>query len=353
MIIVLKAKVTETEINNIKTFIERTGARIHESEGTEKKIIGIIGDKRDLDQMALEALPGVSKVIRILEPYKLTSRNFHPKSTVVTVGDVRIGDLEPVIFAGPCSVETEEQIWDIAREMSEKKVQILRGGVFKPRSSPYAFQGVGEEGAKWLMEAGKAYKMPVISEVMEINDIDVLDQYVDIFQVGARNMQNFKLLKALGRTKKPIFLKRGIAATLNEFLMSAEYILSEGNDQVILCERGIRTFVEFSRNTFDLNIVPMIKNVSHLPIVIDPSHATGRTDLIVPVSLGGMVAGADGMMIEVHPRPYEAFSDGNQSLTYAQMDGLLEDWNTVREAVITLRKKSMKELEDNESNYSG
>ncbi len=353
MIIVLDNKIKTEELENLKAYIIKTGARVHESEGIEKKVLGIIGDKRDLDQMALEAFPGVTKVIRILEPYKLTSRNFHPKNTIIKVNDVIIGGLEPVIFAGPCSVETEEQIWDIANEMSKKGVNILRGGVFKPRSSPYAFQGLGKIGAEWLHAAGKANNIPVISEVMEISDIDLLYDYVDIFQVGARNMQHFKLLKAIGKTDKPVFLKRGISATLNEFLMSAEYILSEGNEQVMLCERGIRTFVEFTRNTFDLNIVPMIKNVSHLPIIIDASHATGRTDLITPVSLGGMAAGADGMMIEVHPRPYEAFSDGNQSLTYDQMDDFLKDWKTIRESIITLRKKKLKEIEKNASNYSG
>jgi 3-deoxy-7-phosphoheptulonate synthase len=212
---------------------------------------------------------------------------------------------------------------------------------------------LGKIGAEWLQAAGRANNLPVVSEVMEISDIELLYDYIDIFQVGARNMQNFKLLKALGKTDKPIFLKRGIAATLNEFLMSAEYILSEGNEKVMLCERGIRTFVEFTRNTFDLNIVPMIKNVSHLPIIIDPSHATGRTDLIIAVSLGGLTAGADGLMVEVHPRPYEAFSDGNQSLTYEQMNSLLRDWSTIRESVITLRKKKLKEVEKNASNYSG
>ena len=353
MIIVLNNKIKTEDLENLKAYIVKTGASIHESEGIERKVLGIIGDKRDLDQMALEAFPGVSKVIRILEPYKLASRNFHPKNTIIKVNDVNIGGIEPILFAGPCSVETEDQIWDIANEMSKKGVNILRGGVFKPRSSPYAFQGLGKVGAEWIHAAGKANNMPVISEVMEISDIDLLYDYVDIFQIGARNMQHFKLLKALGKTDKPIFLKRGISATLNEFLMSAEYILAGGNEKVMLCERGIRTFVEFTRNTFDLNIVPMIKNVSHLPIIIDPSHATGRTDLITPVALGGMAAGADGMMIEVHPRPYEAFSDGNQSLTYEQMDDFLTDWKTIRDSVLTLRKKKQKEIEKNVSNYSG
>jgi 3-deoxy-7-phosphoheptulonate synthase len=353
MIIVLNDRISEEEVENVKNYILKTGARIHESEGDEKKILGIIGDKRDLDQMALEAFPGVEKVIRILEPYKLTSRKFHPKNTIVKVKDSRVGDLDPVIMAGPCSVETEEQITDIAREMSVKGVKILRGGVFKPRSSPYAFQGMGETGAKWIHAAADQYNMAVVSEVMEISDIDVLYDYVDIFQIGARNMQNFKLLKAIGKTDKPVFLKRGISATLNEFLMSAEYILSEGNEQVILCERGIRTFVEFSRNTFDLNVVPMIKNVSHLPIVIDPSHATGRTDLIIPVALGGLAAGADGVMVEVHPKPYEAFSDGNQSLTYDQMNDFLNAWGIVRESVLKLRQQKLEEIEKNVSDYTG
>ena len=353
MIIVLNDKISAEEVKNVKNYIIKTGARIHESEGIEKKILGVIGDKRDLDQMALEAFPGVEKVIRILEPYKLTSRKFHPKNTVVKVKDTMVGDLEPVLMAGPCSVETEEQITDIAREMSEKGVKILRGGVFKPRSSPYSFQGMGKTGAKWISAAAKKYGMAVISEVMEISDIDILYDYVDIFQIGARNMQNFKLLKAIGKTDKPVFLKRGISATLNEFLMSAEYILSEGNDQVILCERGIRTFVEYSRNTFDLNIVPMIKNVSHLPIVIDPSHATGRTDLIIPITLGGLAAGADGVMVEVHPKPYEALSDGNQSLNYQQMNDLLTAWNTIRESVLKLRQQKLEEIEKNASDYSG
>jgi len=353
MIIVLNDKITDEEIKNVKNYIIKTGARIHESEGTEKKIIGIIGDKRDLDQMAMEAFPGVEKVVRILEPYKLTSRKFHPKNTVVKVKDARVGDIEPVLMAGPCAVETEEQITDIAREISEKGVKVLRGGVFKPRSSPYSFQGMGVTGAKWISAAAKKYNLAVVSEVMEISDIDTLYEYVDIFQIGARNMQNFKLLKAIGKSDKPVFLKRGISATLNEFLMSAEYILSEGNEQVILCERGIRTFVEFSRNTFDLNIVPMIKNVSHLPIVIDPSHATGRTDLIIHVTLGGLAAGADGVMVEVHPKPYEAFSDGNQSLNYDQMGDLLNAWGIVRESVLKLRQQKLEEIEKNVSDYTG
>ena len=347
MIVIVKDNISKEEYKNITEYIINRGARIHESKGKEKSIIGIIGDKRDLDKNALEALPGVEKVVPILEPYKLASRKFNPKNAIIKVKDVEIGGLEPVIMAGPCSVESEEQIWDIAREVSEQGGNILRGGVFKPRTSPYSFQGMGEEGAKLISAAGKHYNLPVISEVMEIQDIETLYDYVDIFQIGARNMQHFKLLKAIGKTDKPVFLKRGMSATLSEFLMSAEYILSEGNHNVMLCERGIRTFVEYSRFTFDMNIVPMIKNISQLPIIVDASHATGRTDLITPVTLAGLTGGADGFMVEVHPKPFEAFSDGNQSLTYKQFKELLDKWGILRESVLKLRNMNLEEVQNN------
>lgn len=347
MIIVVKEKISHNDYEYIKQYILDRGARVHESKGKVKSIIGIIGDKRNLDKNAIEALPGVEQVISILEPYKLASRKMNPNNTVIKVMDVTIGNLEPVIMAGPCSVESEEQIWDIAREVSEQGGNVLRGGVFKPRTSPYSFQGMGVKGAKWISEAAHHYNLPVITEVMEIQDIDKLHDYVDIFQVGARNMQHFKLLKACGKADKPIFLKRGMSATLNEFLMSAEYILSEGNERVILCERGIRTFVEYSRFTFDLNIVPMLKNISHLPVIVDPSHATGRTDLIIPVTLASLTAGADGFMVEVHPKPFEAFSDGNQSLNYKQFNQLLNSWRVIRGSVLKLRDKNLEEIENN------
>jgi 3-deoxy-7-phosphoheptulonate synthase len=352
MIIVLKGTINQEQYDTIKNYVIKRGARVHESKGIEKSLIGVIGDKRDLDKNAIEAMTGVEKVISILEPYKLASRKFHPANTLVKVKDVTIGALEPVIMAGPCSVETEEQIWDIARELSGKGGHILRGGVFKPRTSPYAFQGLGETGAKWISAAGKKYNLPVISEVMEIEDIDILYPYIDIFQVGARSMQNFKLLKALGKSDKPVFIKRGMSATLSEFLMSAEYVLSEGNENVILCERGIRTFVEFTRNTFDLNVIPMVKNLSHLPIIVDPSHATGRTDLVVPVTLAGLVAGADGFMVEVHPCPHEALSDGNQSLNYEQYGQLLRDIKVLYEGIIKLRQQKNEEMSQNVPNYN-
>lgn len=347
MIIVLKGTINQEQYEAIKNYIIKRGARVHESKGIEKSLIGVIGDKRDLDKNAIEAMPGVEQVISILEPYKLASRKFHPDNTLVKVKDVSIGGIEPVIMAGPCSVETEEQIWDIAQNIANSGGHILRGGVFKPRTSPYAFQGLGEVGAKWIAAAGKKYNLPVISEVMEIEDIELLYPYIDIFQVGARSMQNFKLLKALGKSDKPVFIKRGMSATLSEFLMSAEYVLSEGNENVILCERGIRTFVEFTRNTFDLNIIPMVKNLSHLPIIVDPSHATGRTDLVIPVTLAGLAAGADGFMVEIHPRPHEAFSDGNQSLNYDQYKELLKDIQVLHDGIIILREKKFEEIAQN------
>ncbi len=343
MIIVFKEGVTEEQKEQLKNHILDKGMRIHESAGIERTIWGIIGDERVLSEETIQAFPGVEKVMRVLEPYKLASRKFNQQNTIIQVGKVKVGTEQPVIIAGPCSVESEEQIFDIAREVSEQGGHMLRGGIFKPRTSPYSFQGYGVKAAQWIKDAGEKYGLPVVSEVMEINDIDVLYEYVDVFQVGARNMQNFKLLKALGRTKKPILLKRGMSATLKEFLMSAEYILNEGNPNVILCERGIRTFSDFSRNTFDINIVPMIKNVSHLPIVIDPSHATGRIDLVQPVTLAGLMAGADGFMVEVHPKPFEAFSDGDQSLNYEQFQRV----KRVTELVVELKKELHKELMSN------
>jgi len=340
MIIVLKDNFTAAEYSGIIDFVESRNAQVHTSEGIEKNLIGVIGNKPELEPSSISALPGVEKVIRILEPYKLTSRRFHPKDSIVEVGNVRFGGEEPVVIAGPCSVESEEQIWEIAGEVSSLGGHVLRGGVFKPRSSPYAFQGAGIEGAKWMFAAAKHFALPVISEVMDNDDVDTLFDKVDIFQVGARNMQNFRLLKMLGKTDKPVLLKRGISATLTEFLMSAEYILYEGNQNVILCERGIRTFVEYSRNTLDINIIPMIKNVSHLPIIVDPSHATGKTQLIAPVTLASLAAGADGFMVEIHPKPHEAFSDGHQSLNFMQYRDLLDKWNMIKEPIISLRKFS-------------
>lgn len=349
MIVVFKADSSPEQRERVKEFILDRRARIHESTGVEKTVWGIIGDKRELNEETLQALPGVEKVIRILEPYKLASRRFHRQNTVLEIGKIKVGDDRPVVIAGPCSVESEEQIFDIAREVAERGAHMLRGGIFKPRTSPYSFQGIGIRGAQWIHDAGKKFGLPVVSEVMEINDLDILYEYVDVFQVGARNMQNFKLLKAIGRTQKPVILKRGMSATLKEFLMSAEYILSEGNPNVILCERGIRTFSDFSRNTFDLNIVPMIKNVSHLPIIVDPSHATGKAELVIPMTLAGLMAGADGFMVEVHPEPYKAFSDGDQSLNYEQFKNLMFKVERVIDLLIEFKQEMNQEITSNVS----
>lgn len=345
MIIVLKDNCSTEDYSKIINYIESRDARVHTSEGIEKNIIGVIGNKRELEPSSMSALPGVEKVIRILEPYKLTSRKFHPRSSIIEVGNVRFGANEPVIIAGPCSVETEDQIWEIAEEVAVTGGHVLRGGIFKPRSSPYSFQGIGKEGAEWMNAAARHHNLQIISEVMDTNDIDTLYDKVDIFQVGARNMQNFRMLQTLGKLDKPVLLKRGNSATLTEFLMSAEYILNEGNQSVILCERGIRTFVEYSRNTLDINVIPMIKNISHLPIIVDPSHATGKVELVGPVTLGALAAGADGFMIEIHPRPHEAFSDGHQSLNFNQYRELLNQWTSLKESVISLRELNNKNVE--------
>jgi len=349
MIIVVNKNATDKEIKTLKDFLVNKGVEIHESDGISKKIIGIIGDKHNLDRDAIFAFPGVEKVIPIMESYKLASRKFHPANTVVDVNGVKIGGLTPVQMAGPCSVESEEQIWGIAEELSKQGVDVLRGGIFKPRSSPYSFQGIGKVGLSWIRDAGKHFGLPVISEVMEIKQIEIMYDYIDIFQVGARNMQNFRLLEALGKTDKPIMLKRGISAKFSEFLMSAEYILSNGNEKVILCERGIRTFVEYTRNTLDINVIPMIKNVSHLPIIIDPSHATGRTDLITPVTFAGLVAGADGFIVEVHSKPQEALSDGAQQLNFSQFDKMMQDYNLIKDSIIQLRKNNHSKIEQDVS----
>lgn len=269
------------------------------------------------------ALSGVENVFQILQPFKLVSREFKPDDTIIKLNGVEIGQGEPIIIAGPCSVETEEQIIETARIVKESGAHLLRGGAFKPRTSPYTFQGLGEDGLKYLRRAKEETGLYIVTEVLDSNDVELVAEYADILQVGARNMQNYRLLKAVGKINKPVLLKRGMSATLNEFLMSAEYIMSEGNEQIILCERGIRTFVEYSRNTLDLNIVPAIRKISHLPIIVDPSHGTGRRDLIEPMSLAALAAGAHGLMVEVHPRPEESWSDAHQTLSPDEFSQLM------------------------------
>ncbi|HEY9188497.1 MAG TPA: 3-deoxy-7-phosphoheptulonate synthase [Ignavibacteria bacterium] len=315
MIIVMKARATDNEIGAIVNKIENLGLKAHISKGVERTIIGAIGDERQIKQEQFEILPGVESVIPILKPYKLVSREFKPENSIIKVNnEVKIGGKEIVIMAGPCAVESEEQLITTALKVKEAGAKILRGGAFKPRTDPYSFQGLGEDGLKILAKARDITGLAIVTEVMDTTEVELVAEYSDILQIGARNMQNFRLLKKVGQTKKPVLLKRGLSANLKEFLMSAEYILSEGNYNVILCERGIRTYVEYSRNTLDLNIIPVVKKLSHLPIIVDPSHGTGRYDLVEPMSKAAIAAGADGLMIEVHINPAEAVSDADQTL---------------------------------------
>ncbi len=324
MVIVMNQHASEDEIMNVIEFVEALGARTHLSRGQEKIVIGVIGDKRNIQKEQIKVLPGVEDVVSILKPYKLVSREFKEQDTVIRLNGVEIGGGQPVVIAGPCSVESEEQIIQTARLVKAHGAQLLRGGAFKPRTSPYSFQGLGEDGLKLLKKAKDETGLYIVTEVLDAMDVSLVAQYADILQIGARNMQNYKLLKAVGKMDKPVLLKRGLSATLTEFLLSAEYILSEGNPNVILCERGIRTFVEYSRNTLDLNIVPMIKRVSHLPILVDPSHGTGRRELVLPLSLAAVVSGADGLLIEVHPQPERSWSDADQTLSPDQFAVLMK-----------------------------
>ncbi len=315
MIIVMKPRATDADIDHVSLRIKELGLTPHVVRGTERTVIGVIGDERLIDRDQLATIAHVDDVIPILKPYKLASREFKGSDTVVTVAGVPIGGEEIVVIAGPCSVESEEQLLMTAEAVKAAGGRLLRGGAYKPRTSPYAFQGLGEKGLQLLAKAREKTGLGIVTEVMESSEVNVVAEYADLLQVGARNMQNTKLLLSLSKIGKPILLKRGLSATFNEFLMSAEYLLSGGNAQVILCERGIRTFVEYSRNTLDLNIVPAVKQLSHLPILVDPSHGTGRHDLVLPMSRAAIAAGADGLMIEVHPDPEAALSDGDQSIT--------------------------------------
>ena len=314
MVIILQNNATEEQINNIKNHLTDYGFQIHESRGVQKTILGAIGVQPDFDIRKIRILDGVADVYRVTVPFKLASRDFKNDSTVINVKDLQIGGNSIVMMAGPCSVENEDQIFRLAEVVASSGARILRGGAFKPRTSPYSFQGLGEDGLKLLRRAADKYNLIVITEVMQISQIDIIEKYTDIFQIGARNMQNFGLLKELGQTSKPVMLKRGLSATIEETLMSAEYILSSGNPNVILCERGIRTFETYTRNTFDVSAIPVIHKKSHLPIIADPSHATGYRDQVPYIARAAVAAGADGLMIEIHDNPDKALSDGPQAL---------------------------------------
>jgi 3-deoxy-7-phosphoheptulonate synthase len=329
MLVVMNHNATEAQIQAVLSQLDVLGFKAEQLPGRERTAIGIMGNTGYVNADALIQFPGVKEVIHVTKPYKLVSREFHPESTVVQVGDVRVGE-DFVVIAGPCSVESEEQLLEAARGVKAAGAHLLRGGAFKPRTGPYSFQGLGEEGLKLLAKAREETGLSVVTELLSVNHLDVVAQYADVLQIGARNMQNFELLKAVGKTKKPILLKRGMSARLEEFLLAAEYILNEGNPNVILCERGIRTFETATRNTLDLNIVPLVKELSHLPILVDPSHGTGVHSLVKPLSKAAKAVGADGLIIEVHPRPSEALSDGKQSLTLDSFEDLMKDLNQMK-----------------------
>ncbi|OGX34264.1 MAG: 3-deoxy-7-phosphoheptulonate synthase [Omnitrophica WOR_2 bacterium RIFCSPLOWO2_02_FULL_50_19] len=333
MIIVLKPEATESQIKHIVEKVKALGLKPMISKGVERTIIGLIGEEDVLRSTPLDVFPGVEKVMSILAPYKLVSREFKHENSVINAGKVKIGGKKIAVMAGPCSVENREMLIRIARDVKKAGASILRGGAFKPRTSPYSFQGLGEEGLKYLKEAREKTGLPVVTEIMDIRDLDLIEKYVDILQVGARNMQNFNLLKEVGLSKKPVLLKRGISSTIVELLMSAEYILSNGNFNVMLCERGIRTFEDQTRFTLDLSAIPVLKKLTHLPVIVDPSHAAGKWGYVPALSKAAIAAGADGLMVEVHPRPEEAFSDGAQSLMPDNFDKMMKDLKAVAKAV--------------------
>ncbi|MFA6981088.1 MAG: 3-deoxy-7-phosphoheptulonate synthase [Ignavibacteriaceae bacterium] len=333
MVIVLEKNVADKQIENIIKHLEDFGFAVHKSTGVEQIVLGAIGVKPDFDTRNVKIIDGVAEVYRITEPYKLASRSFQKENTVITIKGIPIGGNEVMMMAGPCSIESEEQIFALAEIVSKSGAKILRGGAFKPRTSPYAFQGMGEEGLKLIRKAADAYNLIVITEVMENAQIDLIGKYTDIYQVGARNMQNFSLLKELGKTNIPIMLKRGLSATIEEWLMSAEYILSNGNRQIMLCERGIRTFETATRNTFDLSAIPVLQKKSHLPVVADPSHATGLRDKVLPMARAAVAAGADALMVEVHHQPEKALSDGPQALLPEQFMELMRQIRLIAEVI--------------------
>ena len=332
MIAILKNGTTQEQKDHLIQWLKRQDLDVHVSEGTQVTILGLVGDTSRVDMELLQSLDMVESVKRVTEPFKQANRKFHPKDTIVEAGPARVGGGYFAMIAGPCSVESEEQLVGIARAVKASGATMLRGGAFKPRTSPYAFQGLGPEGLKLLETAKQETGLPIVTEIMNINTLDLFEN-VDVIQVGARNMQNFDLLKELGKTRKPILLKRGLANTLQELLMSAEYIMSEGNENVILCERGIRTFETYTRNTMDISAIPVLHELSHLPVVADPSHATGKSRLVSAMSCAAVAAGADGLMIEVHNNPEKALCDGAQSLTPNQFDEVARQVRAIREVI--------------------
>lgn len=338
MLIVMKQDATQADIDRVNEVIEKLGFRPHAMPGAARTAIGITGNDGAVDRAHFENLPGVADAIRVTKPYKLISKALRPEKSVIKVGNATIGGDELAMIAGPCAVETPEQVFEVAEIVAKSGAKFFRGGAFKPRTSPYAFQGKGEEGLKILAEIREQFGLNIVTEAMDERGVDLVEKYGDCIQIGARNMQNFSLLKYVGKTRKPVLLKRGMSATLDEFLLAAEYIMAEGNYDVILCERGIRTFGTHARNTLDLSIVPAVHQMSHLPIIIDPSHATGRNYMVNPMAKAGVAVGADGLIIEVHPCPEEALCDGAQALLPNQYYELNDQVNAMRELMFPVKE---------------
>jgi len=333
VVVILKNNATNEQIKDVIKHLEDYGFQIHESRGVQKTIIGAIGVKPGFDVRKVKILDGVSDVYRVTAPYKLAGRSFKEENTIIKINDVEIGGDEIILMAGPCSIESEDQIFRLAKVVAESGSKILRGGAFKPRTSPYSFQGMGEEGLRIMRDAADEYGLLMITEVMQIDQIPLIAKYTDIFQVGARNMQNFSLLRELGNANKAVMIKRGLAAKIEDWLMAAEYVLANGNSQVMLCERGIRTFETYTRNTFDLSAIPVVHQRSHLPVVADPSHATGLRDQVAPMARAAVAAGADALMIEIHDRPEEALSDGPQALLPKEYIELVQEMQMIAKAI--------------------
>ena len=333
MVVVMEERAAEDDIQRIIATLVEKGFDVHRSTGALRTVLGAVGGNREFDTRLLEVMDGVHEVMRITEPYKLASRTFRPEPTVVSLGEFRIGGDEVIVMAGPCSAETEEQVEAAAAAVAKAGAKVFRGGAFKPRSSPYSFQGLGEDGLQMMRGACDRHNLKLVSEVMDVSQIELVASYADMLQVGARNMQNYTLLRALGKAQTPVLLKRGIAATIEEWLLSAEYVLSGGNTDVVLCERGIRTFESYTRNTLDISAIPVIHKLSHLPIVADPSHGTGLRDKVAPMARAAVAAGADGLIIEVHPDPDNARSDGAQSMFPGQFDRLMAELRIIAPAI--------------------
>ncbi len=339
MLVVMKAGAGEAEITGVCRKIQALGFQPHIIPGEQRTAIGITGNSGPVDAAEFADLPGVAEAIRVSKPYKLVSRETKRENTVVTVGKARVGGGELVLCGGPCSVESREQILESARAVKRAGAQLLRGGAYKPRTSPYSFQGLGEEGLRYLAEARDDTGLGIVTEAIDIETFDLVEKYADCVQIGARNMQNFSLLRRAGRSRKPILLKRGMSSTLEEFLMAAEYLLADGNYNVILCERGVRTFADHTRNTLDLSVVPAVESLSHLPIIVDPSHGTGKRDKVLPMALASVAAGAAGLIVEMHPHPEAALSDGYQSLDPAQFAEMAEECRAIAELLESRRRK--------------